>query len=399
MRSFIRPLCVIAVACTAALLIAAKPAPPPPPAPLYTLRLLENPFWTDGWSYANRLNNLGDVIGRAQDRPVSDTIAGHSTFYISTREGRAAGTDMVDLRGLAADLFTDAEEATYVIQNFYDINDSRQVLARFAVFDVDHYVGHVLVFQLEVTPEGFHSLTSYVDLGVHDQPIGMNNSGDVLCRNGELYVAGLGWGQLPMTLIKPEALSDRNGTNQAYAVGTNDTAWPVTTGWRATIDTITGNVTSTVNLIGPFSRDRSTTASGVNSAGLVVGKMLTGQSDERAFVYEAGIMKNLGTLTTAKSWNDSYAVSINSTGDVVGTGMTGVSPLYSGLLFVKSKNTTYDSAVTLNAADRAIYSTLRPYGDSAEINDAGVICGSRNPTSHTLTGSTSRAYLLEPFVP
>src|SRR5262245_28836243 len=115
----------------------------------------------------------------------------------------------------------------------------------------------------------------------------------------------------------------------------------------------TGNVTSTINLLGPYSRDRSTTARGVNSAGLVVGGMVTGRDDFRAFVYEAGVMKNLGSLTTASSWNDSEASSVNSAGDVVGGGLTGVAPEGSGLLYVKSKNATYDSATTLNATDRA----------------------------------------------
>ena len=336
-------------------------------------------------------------VGRAQDRPPSETLAGHSTIFVSTPEGRAAGVEMVDLKFLAAELFTAAEEATYEFPDFFVINDSRQVIGRFGVFTVDHYVGHVLVFQLAVTPGGFHAFTGYIDLGVHLEPFSFNSSGDILCRDGELFIAGLGWGQLPPTLVKPGALSDRNGLNQAFLIGNDETAWPTLTGWRATLDMLTGNITGKVNLQGPFARDRSTTARGVNSAGIVVGKMVTGRSDERAYVYENGIMKNLGNLTTANSWNDSEASAVNSSGDVVGGGMTGVAPFGSGLLYVKSKNTTYDSAATLDSADRAAYELLRPR-DHAAINNSGMICGSSGamPVANV---SASRAYLLEPAAP
>jgi hypothetical protein len=136
----------------------------------------------------------------------------------------------------------------------------------------------------------------------------------------------------------------------------------------------------------------------VNSAGLVAGEMVTGRSDQRAYVYENGILKNLGNLTSDNEWNDSYANSVNSIGDVVGGSFTGLPvPGNSGLLYVKSKNTTYDSAATLNAADRAIYTSLS-VRESAEINDAGVICGPRG--SQPVSNSTNhRAYLLEPLVP
>jgi probable HAF family extracellular repeat protein len=385
-------LCLAVVIFTTAVALAAKPAPPAPAPPLYTLRMLENEFFAGGWSWATRLNNLGDTMGVAQINNTGQSQAAQSTGYVSTPEGRAVGVDMVDLKVLATDLFTPTEEAAYSGLSFSDINDSRQIVGSARVFNGVSNDYHLLVYQLAVSAGGLHELSSFTDLGIHGGAVAINNSGDILTGSGELYIADLGWGTLPLTLTGIEMLSDRDGLNRAYAVGT------ATTGWRATIDMATGTVTSTINLQGPYFKDRSTWARGVNSAGLVVGEMVTGRSDQRAYVYENGILKNLGNLTSDNEWNDSYANSVNSTGDVVGGSFTGLPvPSNSGLLYVKSKNATYDSAATLNAADRAIYTSLM-HRDSSEINDSGLICGplGAQPVSNA---TNRRAYLLEPFVP
>ncbi|MBC7853987.1 MAG: hypothetical protein IAF94_11160 [Pirellulaceae bacterium] len=128
--------------------------------------------------------------------------------------------------------------------------------------------------------------------------------------------------------------------------------------------------------------------------------MATGRSDERAFLFD-GTMKNLGNLTSASGWNDSWANAVNGSGTTVGGSMTGTTPGMTGLLYIPSTNKTHNMATCLNAADRATYmvQVASGRGELADINSGGLICGPGLGVSHNFNIAGKRAFLLAPIGP
>lgn len=137
-------------------------------------------------------------------------------------------------------------------------------------------------------------------------------------------------------------------------------------------------------------------AYGVNDGGMVVGEMATGRSNSRAFLFANGTMKNLGSLTTANSWNDSLATAVNGAGNAVGDSMTGTAPEHSGLLYVYYTGTTYNVADAI-VSGAAQYQSLIAK-KLADINESGVICG---PSERGVVSNVQdrRAFMLLPVGP
>jgi probable HAF family extracellular repeat protein len=69
-------------------------------------------------------------------------------------------------------------------------------------------------------------------------------------------------------------------------------------------------------------------ANGINDAGVAVGT-----SDNRAFIWEAGVMRDLNTLIVAGTqWNLASATAVNESGQIVGVGSLGGDPFRAFLL-------------------------------------------------------------------
>lgn len=109
-------------------------------------------------------------------------------------------------------------------------------------------------------------------------------------------------------------------------------------------------------------------------------------------------------LTSASSWNDSWAMAVNGSGNTVGGSLTGSVPGNTCLIYIYSRNKTYDMANCLNAADKAVYQGLTAGGrsdsnDLADINASGMISGPGIGVSQNYNIAGKRAYLLIPVSP
>jgi probable HAF family extracellular repeat protein len=375
----------------------------PPPAPAYMLRMLANNLGGT-WSEATDINNLGDVLGSAED------ALGASVDYVSTPETRAAGVDMVGLRELMVlgGHFVPTEPRQgWLLNHVGGINDSRKIaaIANFLVDGVNQGQRFV-VLQLAVDGQGVPSIASVTELpfalphsGIRVS--GINNDGDVLARASlpipgspgqtayynQIHAAEVGWTDTGVVTNLTDHISDRNEFAEVFLV-TGD-------GRRTQYNVLTGTVAGTVTLKGTYKQDPAAFCYGVNAAGLVCGAMNTGRSDQRAFLYAGGVMKNLGNLTSATSWNDSWGNAVNASGNVAGTSMTGTTPTltHTGLLYVHATGATHDIANCLSGADRTTYTGLLARG-MVDINDFNVACG---PGGDIVVGTANkRAYLLVP---
>lgn len=414
--------------------LGAKPAPPPtvPPSP-YTLRMLHNDFGgTD--STLVQLNDLGDAIGYGEDE-LGGTVA-----FVTTPETRAAGTDMVSLKQLLIDggFYTPLPEpepgappdpglpSGWTLNDIAEINNARQIAATGTLVENDEVVGYKPIrIQLAVT-DGTVSITSIDDLSspltdAHEFHVrAFNNQGDILghalvpdaTAAGELiwhlilYSPEVGWVELgtidPGLHALSRELSDRDANGSVYIIG-NGAFVEGNGNWRLHYNILSGQTVSLIRLEGTYSTDPYAFTFGVNSRGQVAGLMSTSRSDERAFLYD-GTMKNLGNLTSAKSWNDSWANAVNDSGITVGGSFTGTSPGNTGLIYVPAKGTTFDMANCLNAADRAVYKGLVAGGrsdsnDLGDINVSGMISGPGIGVSENYNIAGKRAYLLIPVSP
>lgn len=419
----------VVAALGAGLSLGAKPAPPPAvPPPPYLLRMLNNDFGgTD--STLVKLNDLGDALGYANDE------LGGNVAFITTPETRAAGTDMVSLNQLLIDggFYTPLPEpepgappdpdpglpSGWTLNNIAEINNARQIAATGTLVVDDEVVGQKPIrIQLAVT-EGVISITAIDDLSSaftesHDLGVvAINNQGDIL---GDALVEGVwhlvlyspevGWADLgtidPGVNARARDLSDRDANGSVYIIG-NGHFFKGHGNWRLQYNIPSGQTVTLIRLQGTYATDPYAFTFGVNASGQVAGLMSTGRSDERAFVYD-GSMKNLGNLTSTKSWNDSWANAVNDSGTTVGGSHTGTVPGNTGLIYVPSKDTAFDMANCLNAADKAIYKGLTAGGrgdsnDLSDINASGVISGPGIGVSGNYNIAGKRAYLLIPVSP
>jgi probable HAF family extracellular repeat protein len=420
---------VLLVVVGAGLLSGAKPppAPPPPPPPAYSLTLLTNEFGGT-WSTLTELNDRDDAIGYAQD------ALGNTVSFVTMPETRAAGIDMVSLRQLMIDAghYTPVPASPpgsppssdlpsgYSLSSIAGINDLRQIAASATLVVNNQIMGSKpILLQLEVNADvvSISSLKDLSDAFTDATPVNLNNGevnndGDIVggvyvpdaqATGGAtyhlvLYTLENGWTDLgsadPGVLTVGRGLSDRDGDNFVYIIGNGN--------WRLRYDVLFG-ARETVRLQGTYSTNPYVNTFGVNNNGLVAGLMATADSDERAFVYN-GAMNNLGNLTTAKSWNDSWAHAVNEFGITVGGSFTGRSPGNTGLIYVPAKSKTFDMANCLNAVDKAAYQALATSGrsdsnDLSDINSAGVICGPGIGVALNYNIVGKRAYLLTPVTP
>ena len=80
-------------------------------------------------------------------------------------------------------------------------------------------------------------------------------------------------------------------------------------------------------------------ASGINSSGQIVGLFVTASGSGRAFLYDKGTTRDLGTLPTLAGLEFSSACCINARGDVAGTSSSGSSPNHA---FLYTKEVMHD---------------------------------------------------------
>lgn len=400
----------------------AKPAPPPAVTPPpYSLRMLSNDLGGID-SILVQLNDLGDALGYAED-DLGGTVA-----FVTTPETRAAGIDMVSLKQLLIDggFYTPLPEpdpaappdpvphlpSGWTLNDIAEVNNSRQIAATGTLVENDEVIGRGPIrIHLAVTDGGV-SITSIDDLGspltdaYEHHVVAFNNQGDILGHalvnnvwHLILYSPEIGWSDLgtidPGANALARDISDRDVNGSVYIIGRDN--------WRLQYNTASGETVSLIRLKGTYASNPYAFTFGVNAGGQVAGLMSTGSSDERAFLYD-GTMKNLGNLTSRKSWNDSWANAVNSSGVTVGGSFTGTSPGNTGLIYVPAKGTTFDMANCLNAADRADYQGLNASGrsdsnDLADINAGGIISGPGIGVSENYNIAGKRAYLLIPVSP
>jgi probable HAF family extracellular repeat protein len=414
MKKLLLLFAVVAIAVVGAgLSLGAKPLPPPPPPP-YSLRLLTNEFGGDD-SALIQLNDWGDAFGYAEN------ATGGNVAFVSVPEARAAGTDMVDIQQLLIDGGfydpTPGQRSGWFLDGFAGINNARHIAVNLHLAQNDQSTGIKPAYlRLSVTAEGVVTIAEVVDLSdewtdAHGLAVSaINNNGDIVghawvpdansatgsASHLMLYTLEFGWRDLgtidPGVDTGGRNISDRDESASVYITGDGN--------WRLHYNIPSDQTLSVVRLQGTYATNPYAYTSGVNKSGMVAGLMATGNSDERAFLYD-GTMKNLGSLTTAKSWNDSWARAVNDSGITVGGSLTGRSPGNSGLIYIYSTGKTFDMANCLNAADKAIYKDLAYWrADSNELSDinaSGVICGPGLGGNFNVAGK--RAYLLTPVSP
>jgi hypothetical protein len=386
--------------------------PPPPPTPSYSLYLLQNNLG-GVWSKLSDINNLGDATGTAGNAD------GGTSSIVSTPESRAAGVDMVDLQALLiAEGFSilpslpDVQRHGWFSLSLIGINDDRVIAGRAVYFDNGVHTGQRFFrMALSVAENGEVAIDSIEGLSLPWEAGGLagqsfNNDGDILALASlpdpnsssgiswqlVLYSPELGWTNLGFTPETTRALriSDRDASGQVFVVMTNDG------GKRLTYSIPTGTVASTVALVGTYKQSPTAEPGNVNNLGHVCGSIRTGREDYRASLHVDGATLNLGNLTSASGWNDSWANALNNTGLVVGTSMMGTPPVNSGLVHIASNSTTYDAANTLSGAQRTAYTSLVARG-LADVNDSNLICGPASDIA--LADSERRAFLLIPGEP
>jgi probable HAF family extracellular repeat protein len=392
MKKFWLLLCVATLAAVAGgYAVGAKPPPPPPPpAPPYALQLLSNSFGGTG-SSLRQLNDLGDAIGFAE------TSAGTTVKFVTTPESRDAGVDMVDIQQLLVDGGycdpTLGQRSGWFIYQIVGIDNGRGIVGMATIALNDQAVDHKpFRMQLAVAVNGTVTIDAMGDLSnpLTNSVAAVNRNGDVLGGiSGQLalYSPEFGWSSLGIIKTDAVAVSDRAGDGSVTIVGGN---------WRLKYSIPLGQIVSNITLQGPYAKDPSVYCYGANAVGQVAGEMTTGRSDSRAFLFDNGVLKNLGNLTSATSWNNSWANAVNGSGVAVGGSLTGSAPGNSGLLYVNSTGKTYDMANCLSGAQKLQYTGLVAR-ELADINQNGVICGPDDGVALNL--SFKRAYLLKPASP
>ena len=135
----------------------------------------------------------------------------------------------------------------------------------------------------------------------------------------------------------------------------------------------------------------SSSASGINNAGQIVGTSNTSTGESHAFLYSDGQMQDLGTLGGPSS----YGGSINNAGQVVGRSQISTNSSYYPFLYSNGQMTALNSLLDLTQTDPALRnSPLMP----TSINDKGQIVAVLlvHYCIDVLCPEEYRAYLLTP---
>ncbi len=127
-------------------------------------------------------------------------------------------------------------------------------------------------------------------------------------------------------------------------------------------------------------------ARGINNLGVIVGESNTDELDTRAFVYEGGVMSDLGTL----GGDDSSASAINDAGWIVGWAEN-TDRERRAVVWIKT-NGVYD-IYDLN--DRIILTNRWRLTEARDINNSGEITGWGRANSSVGGGGGFEAFLLE----
>jgi len=205
----------------------------------------------------------------------------------------------------------------------------------------------------------------------------INSAGQVVgtSSNGGLSVHAFFWQSGTMT-----DLGSLLGGNYNAAYDINDAGQIVgeaSTPGDTVIYAFLRQPDGTVINLGTLPGYAMSTASSINNAGQVVGEALTSSFTGRAFLWQGGVMTDLGTLPNYT--NSSYAYDINSAGQVVGYANNATGTMRA---FLWQSGTGMTNLGTMGGADSAAYG----------INDTGQIVGSSGilggPVTHAFFRST-----------
>jgi probable HAF family extracellular repeat protein len=130
-------------------------------------------------------------------------------------------------------------------------------------------------------------------------------------------------------------------------------------------------------------------ANSINNSGQVVGySYTTGVRTYHAFLYSGGLMNDLGTL----GGSDSYANSINNSGQVVGYSYTTGVRTYHAFLYSGGLMFDLNHLVNTNSIGTSIIASANGINDSGQI-----IANGNNDHAYLLTPSLPASYLTGSF--
>lgn len=352
----------------------APPPPPPPKAPDYSFEFLGTLGGRDSSAYS--INSRGDVVGNSQ------TATGAARPFLST-----VGIDGVRRMYDLNTLISAADQAQWLLQEAFDINDAGQIVGHGYFNGVQHGFRYTPAYD---DVSGDH-LAVIEPLGVF--PARINSIGNAAAYENESplwaeFDPDLGW--------ITHAVSDLGlGGTQMFRINDNNEICGVT--WAPPNGDVHAfrfdPVEGMVDLGFLKANQRSFTESrgyDIDNQGQVVGSSTAGGSNSHAFrCPRMGGMVDLGTLGGGGSW----ASGITRSGTlIVGKSSTAVGSEHL-FLYDTSKKVMMDlEAAIWNLP--AQYTGLLGVGYGPRINNSGQICGSTmSGPSNTLP---SAAFLLTP---
>ena len=293
---------------------------------------------------ASGVNDTGVAVGYAvdilykyhgftSDQGIFSTI----TPMGMTAQGQAVGVNSLDQTAVASYMLGELKTTAYIYTNGMPmllgefmpcaINDNGQLVGSRFVTDPSGFK-----FEQACRWEmGMLSTLDQLGGGSHSIAKGLNDSGwavgsaispNSLVPTASLWIANTpsDLGTLGGSWSQATAI---NAVNQV--VGISQTSTDQTHAFRFDLDA-TGAVLSRTDL-GELGGGYST-ANAINDAGVVVGT-----SDNLAFVWEAGAIRDLNTLLSSGSaWQLNSATGINESGQIVGYGSLGGDPFRAFLL-------------------------------------------------------------------
>lgn len=387
--------------------LAQKPKPggtTPPPTVEYRMTLLGT--LGGPTSRATGMNARGDIVGLADTENFFETSDGRiiyrkRPFLNVAADGERHTFDVQKLAENAGVIKMPLPERgdvkQWVLSWAAGINDAGQIVGDGYLVDEKGGRSAPMVWRL--------TLSSGVSAGVPDVlgvledcggspgggtivPIRINNDGDIVGRFSKdgnwiafLYTDEHGLtdlGTLNGADTKACGLTSRDSNDNVLIAGTaaSDTkAWQM----QATITKESLTTGTMQDIGGLLSRGPTTSASGMNELGQIVGGSKINRDHWRGYLFTPGSgFQNLGTLSTSKSWTSSTANAINNLGDVVGHSHDGTSTLQPtlyrkdlGLINLISLIHNFD-AVKGEIGQQDFFDYAM---DPVDINDAGQICG------------------------
>jgi uncharacterized repeat protein (TIGR02543 family) len=154
----------------------------------------------------------------------------------------------------------------------------------------------------------------------------------------------------------------------------------------------------TMTDLGTLSGYPSTSAMAINDKGIVVGTAFDAGGQPTAFIWVGGQIYDLNTLVGTSGWTLQSATSINSVGQIVGSGIhsglpagyvirvyalnTNVNPSGTGTIGLSPTGPFYNASATVTV-------TANPAGGCTFNNWSGDLSGSTSPTTISMTASRS----------